>query len=760
MSDQAGLREVLLEPLDRSELSEEQQLIVWAAIEGDEELNDYLADPDATRNVMQKEATASVAPPRAYLDKISVQGFRGIGPEATLRLSPGPRLILVVGRNGSGKSSFAEAMEIALTGSNARWAGKSEVWRDGWRNLHNGASAMVELSLHLEGDRGHTVVQRSWPGDDVTKSDCWVQRPRERRAGLESFGWESALKAHRPFLSYAELGQMISGKPSEAYDALESILGLDRLAAAEKRLRNVQKSLKDQVKQTETALNALLDDLRECNDPRAEEAVQALSGRKKDLDGARALALGSQTEDPALAGLRQMSRLVSPSKASLDAAANDLRHAVDELAKIRGTGADEARRLADLLQRAVDHYQRHQDQGACFVCGTPDVLTVEWAERTRTEIGRLQAEAARAENAHQAVRQRLAAARQMITPIPDGLPVGTPVHAAWRQWAAGAEINDPGDLAEHIASAGPALVEACDSAIAEANRKLNEFEDLWRPFRSRLALWLEQRRIVDAASGRRTDVKAAADWLKVEGAELRNIRLAPLAHKAQQVWQDLRQQSNVSLGEIRLTGSATRRAVDYAVEVDGVPGPALGVMSQGELHSLALSIFLPRASLPESPFGFLLIDDPVQSMDPAKVDGLARVLHRYAQDRQVIVFTHDTRLSEAVRRLRLETTILEVVRRERSVVECAPLRTPWCRRWRTPGPWPVHPIYHSTWPRLLCPVCVVRRWRPRSPRPHGVDDSKTARTMHRSRTRSTKPLASTYSPRWLFTDRCRGKTTM
>jgi hypothetical protein len=37
----------------------------------------------------------------------------------------------------------------------------------------------------------------------------------------------------------------------------------------------------------------------------------------------------------------------------------------------------------------------------------------------------------------------------------------------------------------------------------------------------------------------------------------------------------------------------------------------------------ALALLLPpRARLPASPFRFLVIDDPVQAMDPAKVDGL------------------------------------------------------------------------------------------------------------------------------------------
>ncbi|MEP7246125.1 MAG: hypothetical protein ABI885_20925 [Gammaproteobacteria bacterium] len=44
------------------------------------------------------------------------------------------------------------------------------------------------------------------------------------------------------------------------------------------------------------------------------------------------------------------------------------------------------------------------------------------------------------------------------------------------------------------------------------------------------------------------------------------------------------------------------------VTVDGSPAQALGVMSQGGLHSLAISLFLPRAPLAGSLFRFIAID--------------------------------------------------------------------------------------------------------------------------------------------------------
>lgn len=67
---------------------------------------------------------AAERPPDVFLSSIEVEAFRGIGPRVTLDISPGPGLTLVVGRNGSGKSSLAEALELLLTGSNHRWEKK------------------------------------------------------------------------------------------------------------------------------------------------------------------------------------------------------------------------------------------------------------------------------------------------------------------------------------------------------------------------------------------------------------------------------------------------------------------------------------------------------------------------------------------------------------------------------------------------------------------------------------------------------------
>ncbi|WP_244410036.1 ATP-binding protein [Streptomyces albofaciens] len=173
----------------------------------------------------------------------------------------------------------------------------------------------------------------------------------------------------------------------------------------------------------------------------------------------------------------------------------------------------------------------------------------------------------------------------------------------------------------------------------------------------------------------REDLRGTSAEDALRRAELLARALAH--HRAHPALDTCRQQSNVALGPVRLGGSGTQRKVAPDVTVDDIDAPALGVMSQGELHSLALSLCLPRTFLPENPFRFLVIDDPVQSMDPAKVDGLARVLALLAEHRQVVVFTHDTRLPQALKYLRLPATVLTVDCRERSAVRVsAPVTIP------------------------------------------------------------------------------------
>ena len=134
MNGEEPLVELLFERLATDGVANDVAETVLAALAGEDDLTAALAGKPTTLD-LAREASAGPRP-KIHLSWVTVAGFRGIGPEQRLNIRPGPGLTLVVGRNGSGKSSFAEAIEVALTGKSARWADKNSVWRTGWRNLH------------------------------------------------------------------------------------------------------------------------------------------------------------------------------------------------------------------------------------------------------------------------------------------------------------------------------------------------------------------------------------------------------------------------------------------------------------------------------------------------------------------------------------------------------------------------------------------------------------------------------------------------
>jgi recombinational DNA repair ATPase RecF len=617
---------------------------------------------------------------RIHLESVAVARFRGIGPRAWLKMKPRPGVNLVVGRNGSGKSSIAEAIETAFTGTNPRWEGRNAVRGGNWRNLHaDDGMPEIEVKLVIGGDGGRSTLTRTWQGDDFALSQPELKRPGHGRTPLDDAGWRQALTDYRPFLSHVDLDRVISGKPSEMYDAIATILGLGQLSDAYLALGREAKALGDAKKAVEDALPGLKEALYQLEDD--DRAVQALlavdTEGAPDFEtlGALVTGLPAESDEGLLAGLRAAAAVEGPDPERVGAAVDRLRTALADVEDLRGTGSDDALRRADLLERALAHHDRHPDAGSCPVCGTGDVLDAAWAAATTVQIAALREEAAVARGARDALRAAVVAVQGLVH-TPSRIP--EPLRDPWQAWTACRTLDDPAELAQRAARAATVLADACELVRANALAELEKRDERWRALVVRLAAWAEQARGVAADRRRRRDLTKAQTWIKTLAAELREQRMEDFADQSQHVWERLRQESNVDLKPVSLKGSerATVRKLVLDVSIDGKDAPALGVMSQGEQQALALSLFLPRATTADSPFGFVVIDDPVQSMDPAKVNGLAQVLHDLGRHRQVVVFTHDTRLQRAFTSQELPVTVFEVERGEASRVRVRPVTDP------------------------------------------------------------------------------------
>jgi hypothetical protein len=311
----SSLSDVLLERLERETKPQDQwPELVLAALEGEGSVDALLtaaAKPAGKSAPAKSPAAADPKPSRvAYLNRLTVEGFRGIGRPATLDLVPRPGLTLVIGRNGSGKSSFAEALEQLLTGDTYRWAHRTNEWRDGWRNLHH-AKAVIRAEFALEGERAPCAVVSQWTDDaDLAEADTTAQIQGKPRTGLDALGWQDALETYRPFLSYNELGSMLDEGPSKLFDALSAILGLDALVETQAVLQKARTSRDKVLKDAKAVREKLLETLKPLEDERAQAVAGALERDDWGLDRVEQILAGSAADAGEDSQLRARDRAV------------------------------------------------------------------------------------------------------------------------------------------------------------------------------------------------------------------------------------------------------------------------------------------------------------------------------------------------------------------------------------------------------------------------------------------------------------------
>lgn len=658
------LYQEILEELEKLGAGNRTVDLVLAALAGEQSVEGVLEG--GTAAVSTRGETGADEPNRSvYLQDITVSGFRGIGPEANLEIPAGPGLTVVTGRNGSGKSSFAEALEVLLTGDTLRWAEKKGPWKEGWKNLHHSSGPRITARFQAEGKRGLTTVDCVWSeGSDFAGAERTAQHHGERRTDLAGIGWETPLDLYRPLLSYNELG-MVGAGPSALFDTLAAVLGLDPLVDARKPLSAARLKREKFDKQVKAERLSLLAALESIEDQRAAVAASALRKRNWDLDAITRVGTEPGSEQRPL---RDLATLEIPEQEKVLEIAGELEAAYSDLSGLIGTEAEQAEHLVQLLQRALEHHSQHGDE-PCPVCGV-GTMDADWRTSTERQVARLGDSARRYQEAKGRLKRAVDAARALVAfpAIPRSASVDTSgLRAVRERW--GSLPDQPDEIPDHLLEVHEELVRETTKVSEQAGALYSEREERWKEVSPGLMTWVDRARRAVGSREAVKQIRKAEAARKQVTESLRNARWAPIEAKALALWKDLRLQSNVDLRSVQLAGSGTRRHVSLTVDVDGTVAPALAVVSQGELSCLALSLFFPRAMLVDSPFRFLVIDDPVQAMDPARVDGLARVFARIAQNRQLVVFTHDDRLPESLRRMKIEHTCKKVTRRPESSVE-------------------------------------------------------------------------------------------
>tara|TARA_R110002073_G_scaffold336544_1_gene535014 strand:- start:4584 stop:7193 length:2610 start_codon:yes stop_codon:yes gene_type:complete len=654
----------------------------------------------AEEDTVEEEAEAVVpktTAPMLFLKSLTVEGYQGIGAPACLELPTGPGLTIISGRNGSGKSSIAEALENLLTDSSARWVDKAKEWKTGWKNIHyEGAPRICASFADATGAVEYTAT-RTWAAGSTSlkKSEAWVcsnagsidsSNGAEHRLPLTAFPGLDVISMYDPLLGCSSLSKLIATTPSELFDSVSELLGLEELTDAKRRLSQAAKVHTDRQSELSKKAEALRPMLDSLDDSRANACVDALEEANWGIPELRKQLSIVPSADRDATQLQQIRQLTFPATEELAVLCENVRAANRVLDEQERSDAGRAAKLAELLKASLDYHEHSSateaEPDACPVCLSEAKLDAAWRIEARKRADDAVSRAPQYKNAKAAVSQAndaLLAQCQVASignlPAIRALELDNDAQALCEVWRS--SLSQPSASPEQRVKFACEHQEAIRAVITHAKARateiLSERDAPWRKVLPVVQAFVDEAQVsLDAEDHTRgPQLKSAHNWLSQAEVSLREKRFTPLAEQICSVWETLRQGSNVSLSlpSLHSKGKMRKLVLDTKVDDSEESRSAFGIMSQGELNALALSLFLPRVLSDKTPFGFVVIDDPVHSMDPHKVDGLATVLGEVSQTRQVVVFTHDPRLTESLARLRIPAGRIQVNRASDSKVE-------------------------------------------------------------------------------------------
>jgi len=622
-----------------------------------------------------------------YVKRIRISGFRGILTPMTIDFTQGSGCtsMILYGSNGTGKSSITDAWEWLTVGKIEHLA------REG---------AGARAYPHMLAKPGTTYVQVEFSNANigVVRLDFDDDRITKPRAS-QNLSLARSLIPHPCHIRYGDLTRFVLMQKAERYDALAGLMGFGAQMQYHKAVRRVQSRFSDYVDQIKNTEENARDRLKKhfgLSKPDIKEALKRIA-MLCELHGIRipATAKGAETgikeldiavtQDSSAKELAEYSTLENALQQcsipeNLSGSITNLLDAMNQVRRV------ERQQLADhlrlpLFQAADQLISEAGYTGLCPLCGNR--FDGDLREHIKNELSKMRelrdslnklrrhrasvdAILKRHGSIHRTFMTRLGSTRPMVNV------------RLFEEFLAQTKKADRhlSDIARLIEFKITAIEEGIITEIAKTHKGLSDISGSLHAAKSACLEDVQMRISALSSDSRRRKLvsdtefaKEGLDFIRTNQAEAERYKRAQQIHseyvslvndyvshclddvqkrfeeisdKVQLYFEHL-ERNTEGLGKPRLRLSDDQdRSVVLEVFFHGdTVDPAYKYLSESQLNSFGLAVFLASSGHLNKECPFLILDDVVNSFDSYKRPRLLDLIREHLKGRQVLLMTHD-----------------------------------------------------------------------------------------------------------------------
>jgi len=627
----------------------------------------------------------------APIKQLVVGGFRGVLSPLTLPFVKGktPRSLVIYGRNGTGKSSITDAWE----------------WFHTEKIVHLAREGAGPSSYpHVSAQAGETYVEVQFANDDLGKIRLDFDPKRiTMPAASGNIANFRAIAPHPCHIRFEDLTRFVYLTKADKYDALAQLMGFTTQVDFQKALKRVLRSLSDRLETLERDVDQLESDLSACLSLTAVDDKSVLKSLNQLL-ARHSIGPVASTEELRSAS-KTLTTLVEKDPGSQELSdLRALRKAIEGTQLPDGLGRNllsyiklaealkqEERDAVDLLlvnlyEQGLDVLTHRREQGLetknCPLCGKP--FEGDLLDHISAELSSLQ----ELKQSRDALEKKRRQTQKLLMPLS---AFSKSLQDLWQEIEPVAKQWPIASLIAHLDEVEKTLDQLRDALQVEPENITTEVVKLMQSGRQSLLLQVgkletlqkellhqttERVQILEQDTSRaqlvtdHTKVLSALElwgrWTVVHTQLIglqkvhRGFQIAvdDYIHSSTdnvqkrfdtvssdvQTYFEILEERTEGLGQpvLKLLPDQDR-AVVLQVEFRGEPVyPAYRYLSESQLNSFGLAVFLASAKHFNPDFRFLILDDVINSFDVYKRPQVITLLKQEFSDHQVLLLTHDS----------------------------------------------------------------------------------------------------------------------